>query len=560
MPHDVFISFSTIDKLSAEAVCHGFEAAGIRCFISSRDIPPGKDFGEAINDAIEQCQVMVLIFSMQANTSKYVIKEVTLAVSQELTIIPFRIENVKPTRAMKYHLSNANWLDAFDEPLNEHISILTERVLAMLGSTPMPPSPLAKKISKSNEETVQNNPAQGIAVVQDTRARLTLTTDPPGAAVYIDQQNTNLITPCEYILNLWNDTSTIIMLELKLPCYEDFGGEVTLHRGERLSHLAVLTDMRARLQLSTFPPNASVCIDGEDIGQVTPCEFVKELNGILECEVEVALALDNFEPNITRVILRRGEILPFSSTLNQTPQPGDILENPKDKAKMVWVPAGDFTMGNIDPDKDAYIDEKPQHIVYLDGYWIYQHHVTVAQFYQFCCETGWPMPAKPPWDWHDDHPVVNVSWEDATAYAKWAGGVLPTEAEWEKAARGTDLRPYPWGNTWDATKCSNNVSSNKPGKTMSVGSFPAGASPYGCLDMAGNVWQWCADRYGADYYKSSPTRNPTGPETGNTRVVRGGSWSIDSARHLRACSRYSSEPAKGWELLGFRCVLHTLEF
>ena len=164
------------------------------------------------------------------------------------------------------------------------------------------------------------------------------------------------------------------------------------------------------------------------------------------------------------------------------------------------------------------------------------------------------MPEVPAWGWIDTHPV-NVSWNDAKAYAKWAGVTLPTEAQWEKAARGTDGRVYPWGNDWDAAKCNNSVGANHPGKTSPVGSFPAGASPYGCLDMAGNVWQWCADWYGADYYTTSPAKNPTGPATGTVRVLRGGSWGGSGVVYgCRGACRIYYIPYLWVYLIGFRCV------
>ncbi len=206
---------------------------------------------------------------------------------------------------------------------------------------------------------------------------------------------------------------------------------------------------------------------------------------------------------------------------------GNVMVHPKDGAKMVWVPAGMFFMGSSDAEiarwcKDHPADkpetlenEKPQHALYLDGYWIYQHDVTVAQYRNFCEETGRQMPVAPGWGWIDDHPIVRVSWEDAHAYAEWAGAALPTEAEWEKAARGTDGRIYPWGNEWDVSKCSNAVEYN-PGQTRPIDTYPSGDSPYGCSDMAGNVWQWCADWYGEDYYRHSPAVNPSGPESGTS--------------------------------------------
>ena len=189
------------------------------------------------------------------------------------------------------------------------------------------------------------------------------------------------------------------------------------------------------------------------------------------------------------------------------------------------VPAGDFSMGS----DSGPSDEQPRHRVVLGEYWIDRHPVTNRQFALFAGETEFNGT-----QWReafsrgkDDYPVVYVSWDDACAFAAWCGKRLPTEAEWEKAARGTDSRRYPWGSLWDGTRC------NVAGRgTTPVGTYPEGASPYGCGDMAGNVSEWVADWYDVNYYARSPERDPTGPETGASRVLRGGAWGgdRDSAR------------------------------
>jgi formylglycine-generating enzyme required for sulfatase activity len=237
-----------------------------------------------------------------------------------------------------------------------------------------------------------------------------------------------------------------------------------------------------------------------------------------------------------------------------------VIKNPKDGAVMLLVPAGDFLMGSKDDDKLARDNEKPQHKVNLDSYYIYKTEVTVAQFRKFCHATGRKsMPPKPKWGWIDNHPIVNVSWNNAKAYADWAGVVLPTEAQWEKAARGTDGRIYPWGNEWDETKCANWANSGKDNTkwgTHPVGSFPTGVSPYGVIDMSGNVWEWCADWYGDDYYKNAPAKNPTGLITGNWRVLRGGSW--DYGNYVRGCrGAYRDGYYTDFDnyYIGFRCAV-----
>jgi formylglycine-generating enzyme required for sulfatase activity len=231
---------------------------------------------------------------------------------------------------------------------------------------------------------------------------------------------------------------------------------------------------------------------------------------------------------------------------------GRVIVSPIDGATMVFVPAGEFLMGS--PEDEGDEDEHPLRTVYLDDYYIDRTEVTVAAYRRFCAATKRAMPPEPEWKWQDTHPIVNVSWSDASAYAAWAGKALPTEAQWEKAARGTDGQQYPWGDMWDGAKCSNSVGKN-PKKTSPVGNFPAGASPYGALDMAGNVWEWCADWYEAGNYRTAPAHNPTGPATGRSRVLRGGSWGDITDRSLQTATRNVDYFPGDWDgSFGFRCA------
>jgi len=219
----------------------------------------------------------------------------------------------------------------------------------------------------------------------------------------------------------------------------------------------------------------------------------------------------------------------------------------------VYVPAGEFLMGSSSTDPLANADEKPQHIVWVDAFWIMQTEVTNEQ-YRKCMDDGvCDKPNNNLWNGvaYNQHPVTHVNWEQASQYAAWVGGRLPTEAEWEKAARGTDARIYPWGDVGpDSTLL--NYDRNQEG-TNPVNTYPLGISPYGALDMSGNVWEWIGDWYVADYYPRSPARTPLGPMTGEARVLRGGSWTT-GPQDVRSTNRSEDNPLSQFNNVGFRVV------
>jgi formylglycine-generating enzyme required for sulfatase activity len=216
---------------------------------------------------------------------------------------------------------------------------------------------------------------------------------------------------------------------------------------------------------------------------------------------------------------------------------------------MVYVPTGEFRMGNAEgPD-----DEQPVHTVALDGFWIDRTEVTNAQ-YAPCvalghCE-GQRYADYPDFN-GDDYPVVGVDWYDAEDYCEWAGARLPTEAEWEYAARGPEGHTYPWGD--DEPTCDLAQYRGCSGRAVPVGSLPDGVSWCGAMDMLGNVLEWVADWYDSDYYESSPIEDPVGPEEGERKVLRGASWGCD-AEYLRSADRYVDAPDTWITNIGFRCA------
>jgi len=284
------------------------------------------------------------------------------------------------------------------------------------------------------------------------------------------------------------------------------------------------------------------------------------------------------------------------------PYPDRFVVNPKDGAELVWVPSGEFMMGSTDAQIDGLwestgwdegwkkfvSDEQPAHRVRISaGFWLYKHEVTNGQYGEFLSETGheahkWWSDYKD----HPRHPVNNVTWDDAVSYSRWASGRLPTEAEWEWSARGPSVNLYPWGDEWDRNLCcSAEYWAKKPlndydtwatwfkgigaeksesgrwslatsksiAHMKAIGSFPAGASWCGALDLSGNVWEWCSDWYDEDYYESSSGRDPSGPSSGESRVVRGGGWSIN-ADLCRSAYRFWLTPSARCDY-GFRVLV-----
>ena len=236
--------------------------------------------------------------------------------------------------------------------------------------------------------------------------------------------------------------------------------------------------------------------------------------------------------------------------LGTNPQGGEEFWRDKDGAIVVRIPGGEFQMGSTEKEGDA--SERPRHAVRVGGFLMDKTEVTWGQFRRFLAASGRSVSKPPIWGMPEALPVSNVPWDDARAFCEWVGGRLPTEAEWEREARGDDGRTYPWGNTFEPWRC--NTRDGGPHAPSAAGAYPDCASQRGVLDLAGGVGEWCSDWYQSGYGAGeTEVENPTGPATGTSRSVRGGNW-MSASFSVRAASRVGVEPGWNGPMQGFRCV------
>ena len=444
---------------------------------------------------------------------------------------------------------------------------------------------------------VAGETAEVNAELEPALGRLRVTTDPPGAIVYVNGSNKGR-TPCEVDVGSTQRETGAVKVTAERDGYlryewenvEVLPGQTVELEGTLERVQIVPTARPARLKVVTQPEGASVSVDGAPRGE-TPCELEVPTDAAGRKVVRVAVRKEGYEPHEwDGVRLTAGRTNTLQRMLRRIPRPEEMAEshldhrgpkwkagltpgqlgwgkdtdafpdefvvNPTDGAEMVWVPSGRFSMGTRE--RGAEADEQPPHMVEVDGLWAYRHEVTNGQFRRFVEASG--HQAEGSWEKFaqrgNDHPVVGVTWNDATAYAQWTQARLPTEAEWEYAARGPRNLRYPWGATWNPGVCCN-LERRGEGTppTLPVGTFPSGRSWNGTLDMAGNVSEFCADYYAEDYYAHSQPRNPRGPNAGSTRVVRGGDWYQGLPSTCRTTNRYAMEPSLPVGFIGFRCVL-----
>ncbi len=376
---------------------------------------------------------------------------------------------------------------------------------------------------------------------------LYIETSPPGAEISLGDNRVG-VSPLE----LPHLSATKQQIQIKLEGYQTWLERIKVEP-DKTKHLMVnlmstinshnksyygkeyddLNPYTGELEIESAPSRADVWIDGEFKGR-TPMKL-KLIHG----DYTVGLGKSGYVKQEQQVYIIPDERLSMKLK----------LEYEYDTEDMIYVEAGKFIMGS----DEGHLDEKPAHEVWLKAFYIDKHEVSNAQYRSFFNLITQRQPSYPYSHsmGKDEQPIVGVSWFDAYKFCKWAGKRLPTEAEWEKAARGTEGLVYPWGNEWLADSA--NSAQLNLGRISEGGKYPKGISPYGAFDMAGNAWEWCNDYYEDNYYARSPKQDPTGPRNGRVKVLRGGSW-LEEPAGLRTTNRRGENPKMRLSNIGFRCA------
>jgi len=498
MEHDVFISYSTKDQKTVEDISQYLEQNGIRCFVAFRDIPKSVVWAKAITEAIENCKMMVVVFSENANSSDQMDREIELCVEEKKPVLPFRIQDTKLTGVKKYYLKNINWINAFPNP-EKSFGELLKSVQILLPDRTMDNSS-AIRPTKEERETEERDAKEAIAKRESVTTPQQQTPKPNAGF------ESKPVQPPQPVANFKNQKPA------------------------------------AKPKPASYPPRT------------------KKTWAIIGGIASAAILL----------------FFIVISNIKQDPIIQELINN------MMPVEGGTFTMGCTDEQgNDCDKDEKTTHPVTVSSFQIGKHQVTQAQWKAVMGTTLQQQRDKANPDWSlygegDNYPMYYVSWYDiagnrnsgldsmvinGTPY--YDNGFiyklnaqtgkqyrLPTEAEWEFAARGgKNSRGYKYSgsNTVDSVAW---YTSNREGKTHDVGKKQA--NELGLYDMSGNVWEWCSDWYGA--YTAEEKTNPTGPIAGSNRVLRGGSW-LNYAQNCRVSYRTDDAPAYRGNRIGFRLAL-----
>jgi len=538
----IFLCHAGEDKARVRELYHQLKAAGYHPWLDEEDLLPGQDWWAEIKKVItDPYNLVVVCLSCNSVTKRGVVqREIkrALDVLEEMPegtiyLIPARLEHCQvPER-----LSGLHWVNLFEPGGFEKLKGALDFEISRRPARPEPENEHAQRI-------LSGLPLLAVAGL------LALVI----GVVVVGMFVSGLIGGGEERTPL---PTTSVPLVAEEPTHT--------------RRSAIATSTSAPVVVDTSPSTPTSSPTATSLPTATDTQFPTPTPShtatSLPTATDTRLPTPSPSPTATSLPTATLTPVPTATSLPQPPTPvpglgvGSTKVRERDGMEMVYVPGGTFQMGSSKGDDD----EQPVHTVTLDSFWIDRTEVTNAQ-YAHCVADARCSPPPQTGSYardtyygdsrFDDYPVTYVSWHDADTYCEWAGGRLPTEAEWEYAARGPDGHIYPWGSDEpNSTLANYDVI---VGDTTAVGSFPAGASWVGAMDMAGNVLEWGNDWYTDSYYPVSPAENPTGPDTGDFRVLRGGSWLQDPDMVRSANRSWSGPYGYRFNHIGFRCVVASI--
>lgn len=566
-PLKVFLCHAHSDKDTVKNLYARLKREGVDVWLDKEKLLPGADWEFEIRKAVRESDVVIVCLSKQFNQAGFRQKEVRIALEEadnkppgEIFIIPARLEECDnlPT-LVKWH-----WVDLFENDGFQRLILALRLRAEKIGASLRQRGATQSRQKKDAEQREAEETAKREAAEKAERERLARAAEENAKRENAKREAAEKSERDRLAREAAENTKR---------------ENAKRERAEREKAKRELAPKFKPLGWAGVAGIAFVCLLLAFLGG-------NYLLKNLPSSTTEAPRTMTAAPSKTKTPAPTKTFTPKPPTFTPTPGIGSTMISEKDGMILVYVPAGEFTMGS----DTGSSDEQPVHQVYLDAFWIDQTEVTYGMFSDFVEETGYQTEAEEKgwsyayvgstWeevsgaDWQhptgpglaiteDTKPVIHVSWNDAVAYCKWAGRGLPTEAQWEKAARGTDGRTYPWGDTFDGeivNFCDANCPFGWADKSFDdgyadvspVGSYPAGASIYGALDMAGNVWEWVSSLYQPYPYDANDGREDL--SASGSRALRGGSW-INLDYHVRSANRNWSDPTNSNDYVGFRCSL-----
>jgi formylglycine-generating enzyme required for sulfatase activity len=596
----VFLCHAHSDKDAVKALYARLKREGVDVWLDKEKLLPGADWELEIRKAVREADVVVVCLSNQFNQAGFRQKEVRIALDAamekpegEIFIIPARLEECDTLESLrKWH-----WVDLFERDGFQRL-ILALRIRAKnIGATLRERGRATASRPKIKDE--QKAAAEKARLEAEEAERQRLAKEKADRevadAARLAREKAEKEAAEKARLESEELERRRLAREIAEQADREAAERVAREKAEKDAQEKAAAEKarldaeelerqrlaRAKADRRKTPrkTNPAVIFGGIGLLGIILVAILASLWGEIFTPAPQVTATATSEVTVTSAPTETKQPAPTKTptkffTPTATALPDEMMDN---GVPMRLVPAGEFEMGSDADDalaecqkfrndcqRDWFTNEEPPHEVYLDAFYMDKYEVTNA-LYKACEEAG---ECQPPQDTsrydnpeYENHPVVYVNWNQAKAYCEWRGTStgsgytrLPTEAQWEKAARGTDGRAYPWGEDIDCDRA-NYYDGNRycVGDTTPVDSYESGQSPYGIYNLAGNVWEWTADWYSETYYQSSPLKNPLGPDSGTSRVLRGGSW-YDLVLGVRSANRYWVAPSHTGYDLGFRCA------